>query len=76
MNNRWLFAGTQHLRVIRNVCLQDSGVYEYCELCDVNFSSVRQAEQHYNGKNHGKKMRMSEANACLDEAAEANLVLK
>lgn len=32
---------------------------EYCGLCDAAFNSPKQAEQHYQGKNHAKKLRLS-----------------
>ncbi|XP_060062468.1 zinc finger matrin-type protein 3-like [Ylistrum balloti] len=31
----------------------------YCKVCDVSFNSPKQAMQHYEGKNHHKKVRMS-----------------
>ena len=31
----------------------------YCKVCDVSFNSPKQAMQHYEGKNHQKKVRMS-----------------
>ena len=56
--------------------LQESKKWECCSLCGVGFTSLKQAEQHYNGKNHAKKLRLTEANACLEKAAEANIVKK
>uniref|UniRef100_A0A0L8G7F3 C2H2-type domain-containing protein n=1 Tax=Octopus bimaculoides TaxID=37653 RepID=A0A0L8G7F3_OCTBM len=40
----------------------------YCKICDACFNSPKQATQHYQGKNHAKKMRTAEAAAKLAEA--------
>ena len=29
----------------------------YCKICGVSFNSPKQAQQHYQGKNHAKKIR-------------------
>lgn len=29
----------------------------YCKICGVSFNSPKQAQQHYQGKNHAKKVR-------------------
>nr|KAG5689279.1 hypothetical protein BaRGS_005287 [Batillaria attramentaria] len=50
--------------------------YEYCTLCGVSFTSLKQAEQHYNGKNHAKKMRLDAASKVLEEAASKQIVKK
>ncbi|XP_044056571.1 zinc finger matrin-type protein 3 isoform X2 [Siniperca chuatsi] len=34
---------------------------DYCKLCDASFSSPAVAQAHYQGKNHAKKLRLSEA---------------
>ncbi|KAH3822688.1 hypothetical protein DPMN_126030 [Dreissena polymorpha] len=36
--------------------LQDS---DFCKLCCVEFSSEQQAEQHYSGKNHQKRLKQA-----------------
>ncbi|XP_070207927.1 uncharacterized protein [Littorina saxatilis] len=59
-----------------SAAVDESKKWECCTLCGVGFTSLKQAEQHYSGKNHAKKVRLSEANACLEKAAEANLVKK
>ncbi|XP_067658314.1 uncharacterized protein DDB_G0283357-like [Haliotis asinina] len=33
----------------------------YCKICDVSFTSVKQSTQHYQGKNHAKKVRLASA---------------
>ncbi|XP_070538584.1 zinc finger matrin-type protein 3-like [Ptychodera flava] len=35
----------------------DSNSYEYCQLCNVSFTSVVHAKSHYEGKNHTKRLR-------------------
>jgi hypothetical protein len=56
--------------------LQQSKKFELCTLCGTAFTSLKQAEQHYSGKNHAKKLRMTKANLMLEKAAEANIVKK
>nr|XP_055039477.1 zinc finger matrin-type protein 3 [Misgurnus anguillicaudatus] len=34
---------------------------DYCKLCDASFSSPAVAQAHYQGKNHAKRLRLSEA---------------
>ncbi|XP_077574074.1 uncharacterized protein zmat3 isoform X1 [Stigmatopora nigra] len=34
---------------------------DYCKLCDASFSSLLVAQAHYQGKNHAKKLRLTEA---------------
>ncbi|KAJ8278833.1 hypothetical protein COCON_G00058990 [Conger conger] len=41
--------------------LQTSTESDYCKLCDASFSSPTVAQAHYQGKNHAKRLRLSEA---------------
>ncbi|XP_072110659.1 zinc finger matrin-type protein 3 isoform X1 [Mobula birostris] len=45
---------------------------DYCKLCDASFSSPAVAQAHYQGKNHAKRLRLSEAQKSnsLPEATE------
>lgn len=47
----------------------------YCKLCNVTLNSVQQAQAHYQGKNHGKKLRnYYAANSCPPPARMSNVV--
>ncbi|XP_077987475.1 zinc finger matrin-type protein 3-like [Glandiceps talaboti] len=35
----------------------ESNSYEYCQLCNISFTSVVHAKSHYEGKNHAKRLR-------------------
>ncbi|KAM8953571.1 zinc finger matrin-type protein 3 [Pelodytes ibericus] len=43
---------------------------DYCKLCDASFSSPVVAQAHYQGKNHAKRLRLSEtpSNSLMDSA--------
>ncbi|XP_066096798.1 zinc finger matrin-type protein 3 [Saccopteryx bilineata] len=59
---------------------QDSTLEElckplYCKLCNVTLNSAQQAQAHYQGKNHGKKLRnYYAANSCPPPARMSNEV--
>ncbi|XP_013837674.2 zinc finger matrin-type protein 3 isoform X1 [Phacochoerus africanus] len=59
---------------------QDSALEElckplYCKLCNVTLNSAQQAQAHYQGKNHGKKLRnYYAANSCPPPARMSNAV--
>ncbi|KAF7463416.1 Hypothetical predicted protein [Marmota monax] len=59
---------------------QDSALEElckplYCKLCNVTLNSAQQAQAHYQGKNHGKKLRnYYAANSCPPPARMSNVV--
>ncbi|KAM8770600.1 zinc finger matrin-type protein 3 isoform 1-T3 [Rhynchonycteris naso] len=59
---------------------QDSTLEElckplYCKLCNVTLNSAQQAQAHYQGKNHGKKLRnYYAANSCPPPARMSNVV--
>ncbi|XP_061096616.1 zinc finger matrin-type protein 3 [Conger conger] len=42
---------------------------DYCKLCDASFSSPTVAQAHYQGKNHAKRLRLSEAQ---QDSSESN----
>lgn len=47
----------------------------YCKLCNVTLNSAQQAQAHYQGKNHGKKLRnYYAANSCPPPARMSNAV--
>lgn len=47
----------------------------YCKLCNVTLNSAQQAQAHYQGKNHGKKLRnYYAANSCPPPARMSNVV--
>lgn len=47
----------------------------YCKLCNVTLNSAQQAQAHYQGKNHGKKLRnYYAANSCPPPARMNNVV--
>nr|XP_012327687.1 zinc finger matrin-type protein 3 isoform X1 [Aotus nancymaae]XP_012327689.1 zinc finger matrin-type protein 3 isoform X1 [Aotus nancymaae]XP_012327690.1 zinc finger matrin-type protein 3 isoform X1 [Aotus nancymaae]XP_012327691.1 zinc finger matrin-type protein 3 isoform X1 [Aotus nancymaae]XP_012327692.1 zinc finger matrin-type protein 3 isoform X1 [Aotus nancymaae]XP_012327693.1 zinc finger matrin-type protein 3 isoform X1 [Aotus nancymaae]XP_012327694.1 zinc finger matrin-type protein  len=47
----------------------------YCRLCNVTLNSAQQAQAHYQGKNHGKKLRnYYAANSCPPPARMSNVV--
>ncbi|XP_064642699.1 zinc finger protein 385B-like isoform X2 [Lineus longissimus] len=35
----------------------------YCKVCDVSFNSTKQAQQHYQGKNHARRVKIAEYNS-------------
>ena len=41
----------------------------YCKVCGVSFNSTKQAQQHYQGKNHAKKVRASSKTHRYDKKA-------
>ncbi|XP_061493350.1 zinc finger matrin-type protein 3 isoform X4 [Rhineura floridana] len=44
---------------------------DYCKLCDASFSSPAVAQAHYQGKNHAKRLRLTEAqNNSFSESSE------
>ncbi|KAM9189939.1 zinc finger matrin-type protein 3 [Dugong dugon] len=59
---------------------QDSALEElckplYCKLCNVTLNSAQQAQAHYQGKNHGKKLRnYYAANSCPPPTRVSNAV--
>lgn len=59
---------------------QDSALEElckplYCKLCNVTLNSAQQAQAHYQGKNHGKKLRnYYAANSCPPPARMSSVV--
>ncbi|KAK2501770.1 hypothetical protein MC885_003148 [Smutsia gigantea] len=59
---------------------QDSALEElckplYCKLCNVTLNSAQQAQAHYQGKNHGKKLRnYYAAHSCPPPARMSNTV--
>lgn len=59
---------------------QDSALEElckplYCKLCNVTLNSAQQAQAHYQGKNHGKKLRnYYAANSCPPPARMSGVV--
>ncbi|XP_045358867.1 zinc finger matrin-type protein 3 isoform X1 [Leopardus geoffroyi] len=59
---------------------QDSALEElckplYCKLCNVTLNSAQQAQAHYQGKNHGKKLRnYYAANSCPPAARMSSVV--